>query len=309
MAQQKVRFGLMTDIHQDLMYKASDRLSEFITRMNEEKVDFIIQLGDFCFPIPENKPFLSIWEQFDGPRYHVLGNHDMDKCNKQTIMEYLGMERSYYSFDCGDYHFVVLDPNYFRVDGQYVDYELGNYFQHPDSVGNLTEEQLEWLRQDLAGTDKHTVLFSHQSLEETYVGVNVGIHNSSKLRAILQEANQAAGFRKVIACMNGHNHLDGVKVIDDVYFMHINSISYHYLGPDFDVVRYSEEITAKHRILRKSVPYEEPIYAIVTLEAGLLAIEGKETTFVGPPPIECGHRNANAGHVVSAKISNRQLKF
>ncbi|UKS26972.1 metallophosphoesterase [Paenibacillus sp. HWE-109] len=309
MERNRIRFGLMTDIHQDLMYKASDRLQAFIDHSNKEDLDFIIQLGDFCFPTPENKPFLGIWQQFGGPNYHVLGNHDMDICDKQTIMSYLGMKRNYYSFDCGDYHFIVLDANYFRVDSQYVDYSFGNYSKHADSVSNVTDEQLEWLREDLSQTDKHTILFSHQSLEETHVGTNVGIHNSDKLREILREANQSAGFRKVIACMNGHNHLDGVKVIDDIYFIHMNSISYHYLGPQFNTIRYSEEITEEHPIFRQSVPYEEPIYAIITLEPGLLMIKGKESTYVGPAPNEIGHSNANAGHVVSAKISSRQLKF
>lgn len=309
MEHERIRFGLITDIHQDLMYKASDRLQAFIDECIKEKVDFIIQLGDFCFPLPENKPFLDIWKQFKGPNYHVLGNHDMDKCDKQMMMSFLGMKSNYYSFDCGDYHFVVLDANYFHVDGQYVDYAFSNYSKEGHTVCHVTDEQLEWLRKDLSQTDKPTILFSHQSLEETYVGSNVGIYNSDKLREILREANQIAGFRKVIACMNGHNHLDGAKVIDDIYFLHMNSISYHYLGPQFNTVRYSEEITEKYWILGQSVPYEEPLYAIITLEPGLLTIKGKETTYVGPDPLEIGHNNANAGHVVSAKISSRQLKF
>lgn len=306
---ERIRFGLITDIHHDLMYKASDRLQAFIDESIQENVDFIVQLGDFCFPIPENEPFLGIWKQFHGPNYHVLGNHDMDICDKEIMMSFLGMKSNYYSFDSGGYHFIVLDPNYFLVGDQYMDYAFSNYSKHGKSVGNITDEQLEWLRKDLSQTDKHTILFSHQSLEETYVGSNVGIHNSDKLREILREANQAAGFRKVIACMNGHNHLDGVKVIDDIYFIHMNSISYHYLGSQFNTVRYSEEITAKHPILRQSVPYEEPLYAIITLEPGLLTIKGKESTYVGPDPNEIGHNNANAGHVVSANISSRQLKF
>jgi predicted phosphodiesterase len=79
------RFGVMTDVHFDVIDDAEDRLRHFIDEMNREKVDFIIQLGDFCFPLPENKPFLDIWQQFAGPKYHALGNHDMDRTNKKKI--------------------------------------------------------------------------------------------------------------------------------------------------------------------------------------------------------------------------------
>lgn len=309
MRRDRIRFGIMADIHHDLVYQASDRLQRFIEHATEEQVDFIIQLGDFCHPTPENKPFRDIWERFEGGKYHVLGNHDMDTCDKRTFMNYLGMPNNYYSFDCGEYHFVVLDPNYYSDNGQRIDFSHGNYVPHGDTVGYVPDEQLAWLRADLADTDKIVIVFSHQSMEETYVGSSVGIHNSLEVRGILKEANEAAGFRKVIACMNGHNHLDGAKVIDDIYFLHINSISYFYMGPQFNEVRYSEEITNRYPVFRQSAPYQDPIFAMVTLEPGLLTIKGRASDFVGKPPVESGFSNANAGHVVSAIISDRKLKF
>ncbi|ULL16930.1 hypothetical protein DVH26_22300 [Paenibacillus sp. H1-7] len=309
MGNDKIKFGVMADIHQDFMYRAEERLQQFIDRMNEENVDFIIQLGDFCFPYPQNKPFVAQWERFTGPKYHVLGNHDMDKCDKKTIMEYLGMERNYYSFDSGDYHFVVLDANYLLLEGSCVDYEHGNYHKHPDAISNLTEEQLEWLREDLAATNKTTILFSHQNLESPYNDFNYGIKNSDKLRAILREANEQAGFRKVIACLNGHNHLDGVKVIDDIYFIHINSMSYFYMGKDYAATRYSDEVMKAYPLLANTAPYEDALYAIVTLEPGKISIEGRESGYVGPDPVACGHRNHAGGHVVTARISDRKLLY
>lgn len=304
-----VRFGIMADVHQDFMYKAEDRLRTFIEHMNRERVDFIIQLGDFCYPLPENRSFVNTWEQFEGPRYHVLGNHDMDKCSKRTIMDFIGMERCYYSFDSGDYHFVVLDGNNLFLEGRYIDYEFCNYHRHPEANNYLTPEQLEWLRGDLAATDKTTVIFSHQNLESSYTDVNYGVHNSEDFRSIVKESNRAAGFNKVIACMNGHNHLDGVKVIDDLYFIHINSMSYFWMGKPYQHTVYSEEISEQHPILTMCAPYEEPLYAIVTLEDGRIKIEGRETGFVSAAPLECGHSNSYGGHIVTARIADRVLKY
>lgn len=309
MSGSKITFGVMADIHQDFMYRAEDRLEEFIERMNKEKVDFIIQLGDFCFPTEENRSFVSLWEKFEGPRYHVLGNHDMDRCDKRTIMDYLGMENSYYSFDNGDYHFVVLDACYLWMDGEYIDYSHGNYHRYPQAINNLTPEQLAWLREDLAATDKITILFSHQNLESPFNDFNYGLRNSSELREVIREANRKAGFRKVIACMNGHNHLDGVKVIDDLYYVHINSMSYFYMGKEYETVRYSREVSDAYPLLPRTAPYRDPLYAIMTLEPGQLTIQGRESEFVGLTPLECGHRNHYGGHEISARISDRLLKY
>lgn len=305
MARNIIRFGVMSDVHHDLMPNAQLRVQEFINRMNAEKVDFIIQLGDFCFPIPENGSFLAAWEQFTGPKFHVLGNHDMDRNDKKSMTDYLGMPGSYYSFDHGDYHFVVLDTNHIRNDDTYMDYEHGNYFHYPGNIDHITPEQLEWLRDDLEKTNRHTLLFSHQCLDDS----ELGIKNGQALREVLHQANKSAGYRKVIACLNGHDHLDGVSVIDDIYYIHINSMSYYYMGESFNVIRYSDEITSKYPILRNSAPYQDALYAIISLEPGLLTIEGVESSFVGPSPLDCGHVNSAGGHTVTARVSNRKLKY
>jgi predicted phosphodiesterase len=289
-----IRFGVMTDVHSDVVEDAEDRLRQFINEMNREQVDFIIQLGDFCFPIQENKPFLDIWQKFAGPKYHVLGNHDMDRTNKQAALDFLGIPSSFYSFDSGDFHFVVLDGNFLNLDGVYVDYDTKNYLKLPENCNNLSPEQLEWLAEDLAQTSKPTVIFCHQNLESPYNDHNFGVHNSDAFRDVLRSANNTAGFRKVIACMNGHNHMDGVKVIDDIYFIHINSMSYYFMGRQFTP---------------KRAMYKEPLYATVTLENGTLEMKGKSTKFDGPDPLEVGHPNYIGGHVVASKISNRRLKF
>ena len=62
-------------------------MEKFIAFSQQEKTDFNIQLGDFCFPKKENKGFLDIWNTYKGPKYHVLGNHDMDTSSKQETIE------------------------------------------------------------------------------------------------------------------------------------------------------------------------------------------------------------------------------
>lgn len=304
-APNELRFGLCTDIHNDIAHDGRERLAAFIGRMNEEQVDFIVQMGDFCHPIPDNENFLAIWHRFKGPKYHVLGNHDMDSCDKRTVMDFIGMERNYYAFDHGDFHFVVLDANFIKHDGQFLDYEHGNYFRYRDEIPYVTDEQLEWLREDLMSTDKRTIIFSHQSLENQWDG----ILNRDQLHSILVSANKEAGYSKVMACLNGHNHLDAVTTIDGISYIEINSMSYQWLGSGYECIRYSEEVDNQYPTLKYTVPYKDPLYAIVTLKQGELSVEGVHSEFVGPSPLELGHCNMESGHEITPVISSRRLTF
>ncbi|HRN58208.1 MAG TPA: metallophosphoesterase, partial [Agriterribacter sp.] len=89
--------------------------------------DFIVQCGDFCRP-QQSEGIMAEWNRFKGPKYHVLGNHDMDVCNKETIMELWGMTQPYYSYDFGGYHFVVMDRNFLKKeDNSLVHYDNSNW--------------------------------------------------------------------------------------------------------------------------------------------------------------------------------------
>ena len=207
-----VRFAICADVHQDIIHDAPDRMRTFIEEAKSENVDFIIQLGDFCYPKEENKPFLSVWNSFPGKKYHTLGNHDEDRSTKQEAMAFWGMEKSYYSFDQGAFHFIVLDPNFFVDEGRFMEYEKANYFAHKETRATIPPDQIEWLKNDLSQTDKLVVVFSHQCLE-----AKRGVNNQLEVRKILEEAN--ASKKKVIACFSGHNHLDQHTEVNGIHYI------------------------------------------------------------------------------------------
>ena len=151
----KVKFGVFTDLHVDIMHDTKARLQVFLDTCREENVDFIIQLGDFCYPDdnrkvvckPEHMPvnianavklptyadkpaIMDMYNNFEKPSYHVLGNHDCDMCSKAEQLQFMNAKNgSYYSFDQGGFHFVVLDTNYVKTDdGEFFAYENANYF-------------------------------------------------------------------------------------------------------------------------------------------------------------------------------------
>lgn len=258
------------------MHDADLRLKAFVDHMSRENVDFIVQLGDFCVPKAANEGFLRLWNAFSGPRYHVLGNHDTDGgFQREETAEWWGMDGRFYAFDRGGVHFVVLDGNDRPAD------HAGGYPRF------IADDQLAWLRRDLTMTSLPTVVFVHQSVERETKG---GIQNGAEVRKILEEANRAEGRRKVVACFSGHHHRDYVRRINDILYPQINSASYHWVGSTYQKVRYSAEIDAEFPLIRNTVPYRDPLFALVTIDAarGFLKIDGQRSEFVGPAPWDLG---------------------
>jgi len=225
------RFGIVTDCHYadtdtlgTRFYRESlDKLTECVTLMNAERVDFLIELGDIK---DQNRPpveqrtlsYLQIAEKvlqgFDGPTYHVLGNHDMDSISKIQFLrrvENTNIEfgRGYYSFDLNGLRCIVLDANY-KADG--TDYDHGN-FDWTDA--NIPSEELDWLREDLAAAPGCVIVFIHQLLDG--VG-SVYVNNAADVRQILQ----ASG--KVLAVFQGHHHSGSYSNIAGIHYYTLKAL-------------------------------------------------------------------------------------
>jgi len=298
---ENVRFAICADVHQDIIHDAPRRIRTFVEEANNANVDFIIQLGDFCFPIEENKPFIEEWNNFPGHKCHVLGNHDMDVCSKQEVMVFWGMKQAYYSFDQGAFHFIVLDPNYFVEEGRFIDYEGGNYFAHTKTRATIPPTQLEWLKKDILQTDKLVVIFAHQNMEG-----NSGVNNQLEIRKLFEEANVSK--TKVIACFSGHDHDDQHTEINGIHYIRINSMSYEWVGSKYQYKeRFTEEIDKYRPALKYTLPYEKPVFAIVEIDPdGLLTVKGKQGAYVLPGPDDL---NVKVDYQLSPSISDRSLNY
>jgi hypothetical protein len=160
---------------------------------------FVIELGDFSdnpsdSALPQDKKsaaalaFLKNAESkfalFNGPRYHVFGNHDTDQLSKEQVLSVLSNTgiaagKSWYSFDQAGVHCVVIDAS-FKTDG--TSYAVSNYSWDNTKV---PAEEIEWLKADLAATKLPTIVFTHQMLnsQEQIEAGSIRIM-SSKTRAI-----------------------------------------------------------------------------------------------------------------------------
>lgn len=110
----KIKFAVFTDLHYDHIPDSDRRLQGFINKIKRTDIDFVIELGDFCYPIEENRIILKELEKLGLPCYYVIGNHDSDAFTREQVMCFLGMKNSYYSFVKGNIKFIVLDTCYIR---------------------------------------------------------------------------------------------------------------------------------------------------------------------------------------------------
>jgi len=299
--------GVIVDLHHDVMHDGTQRLTTFLEACAIRKPNFIIQLGDFCHPLYRNRSLLDLWQQFSGKRYHVLGNHDMDVASKKETMDWLGMQHNYYSFDFYPYHFVVLDANYLYQNGQFTDYEKANFYRDDQYKTFIHPDQIDWLAADLSATTLPTIIFSHQSL----VHERWGVKNRMHIQHILEAENRSAGYPKVLACVNGHNHLDFHRVLNGIHYIDINSASYFWLGESYTyTTQHPKAIHARYPYLKYVASYQAPLFTFLTLGAnGTIQIEGRQTTWVGLSPQERGLPTKVLGSRPSPTITARTLSY
>jgi len=301
-SKEQLTFGLVTDVHKDLMPDADERLEKFISEAIDRNVDFIIQLGDFCMAEAKNSDFLKIWETYKGPKYHVLGNHDMDRHSKAEMLDFWEMPKTYYSYDFKGIHFIILDANFLYQDGMYTDYDKANFYVDSELRTYIDDAQIEWFKSDLESTQLPTIVCSHQSLWHYQWGVK----NRLTIQRIL-EANK----KKVICCLNGHNHIDFHHHQNGIDYLEINSMSYQWMSDKYrNMDRYPKETYEEYKWLPNIAPYKDPLYAFATVELkGNLKIEGVKSQWISPSPIEMGMPKGMLGMEYTPEISDYDLRF
>ena len=299
-----VRFAIASDFHAPDIPDGEHRVATFIKTANDEKVDFIIELGDFCRLDSASQVYRDLWNSFPGSKYHVIGNHDMDRYTFEEYTQGMNMPARYYSFDQGDFHFIVLDGNNLFDGKKYTHYARANYYVDAKKRAHIDPEQMDWLKKDLAATNKRCILFSHQSIEEA-------LNNGAEVRKILEAENQRAGFKKVVMAFGGHNHSNYSKEINGITYVQINSASYVWIGePTQTEKRYSKEINDRFGgILKYSMTYTEPLYAIVTLNSKGATLKGTDAEFVPPTPKDLNMNDSVGVFPLVSNIKDLKVKF
>jgi len=226
-----VRLGIVADTHvhdtnspgeEKVMVNYAERLTAFVEAMNAAGADAVIQLGDlvngnFVFGGTIGDPAriggllaeaVTLLAAFDGPVYHVAGNHDFYDLSLPEYIEIVGIEKTVYSFDIGGFHIVILDAEY-NPDGSHYDHVSLRV------KGQIPSEQLDWLRHDLAATALPTIVCVHQPLDSDFEVLAGGppIANHLEVRRILADSGV------VVAVFQGHDHENRYARIDGIHYV------------------------------------------------------------------------------------------
>ena len=217
-----ISFGLVTDVHYaDADARGSRHYRDSITKLrqavdtfNRRKLRLVIELGDLIDAGPSKADELAylraidkVYQKFQGDRHYVLGNHCLRALAKDEFLAACGarVRKSFYSFDHGRFHFVVLDGN-FKRDGS--PYAAGN-FSWTDTWIHAPQQQ--WLAEDLQqAAGKKALVFVHQNLHDESNAH--GVKNAPEVRRILETAGNVA------AVFQGHMHSGGFTTINGIHY-------------------------------------------------------------------------------------------
>ena len=218
-AKRSVRFGVVTDAHYSTRAKWDDRhyadslakMRQAVDAFNACGLDFAIELGDLkdMGVKPDRTEALGFLDaieaefaRFSGPRYHVLGNHDMDCISKEDFLAHTenygaAKGKRHYSFEVGGVKFVVLDACFNK---DMTPYRCGNF----DWTKALVPEgELAWFDGELKAATTPVVVFCHQLLDGFSARKGLGgifVGNWKRVVEIMEKSGN------VLASIQGHHH-------------------------------------------------------------------------------------------------------
>lgn len=223
-----MKFAILTDIHlgPEEYYKGILRkinknvkkyLDNIIVKINNTKPEFLIILGDLIQD--ENYEndrknlnyIIKALSKVNCPVYYIAGNHDLKNISEDELAKLFNQKKLYYSFESGEYHFIVLFSKRFKDKIQFY----------------ISDKQKEWLEKDLNKTRKKCVIFNHYGLADQDLTGNPWfegkpekslIMNREEIRNILDKS------KKVIAVFNSHLHWNKKDIHNEILYFTIQSL-------------------------------------------------------------------------------------
>lgn len=196
--------------------KSIGKLGAAVDHFNERNLEFCVHLGDLIDR--EWRSFEEIKRPLATSRqrwHHLLGNHDFDVLDamKAKVIEPLGMERRYRSFEHRGVSFVILDTNdvstYAHAAGtpEHKDaaaelkrLETAKVRQAKSWNGGIGAKQLAWFEQvctEARAAGRKVIVFAHHPIAPD------NEHNLWNAPAVLDLIGRQPA---VVAWINGHNH-------------------------------------------------------------------------------------------------------
>jgi len=224
-----MRFALVSDVHfgpnayhegklRKLTHRAPELLGAVVEQLNrEERPELLINLGDAIedksrdADLEEYERFVAVLRGAQARLLHVAGNHDQVNLSDQdlrTLWQHDG--ELHYSRDFGGVHFAVLRT-----------------VEQKDVAIHVPEEQVAWLRADLAACKAPAIVLMHHPASDMRLEGSRWFEKAPHIcriagRKALRQVIEESG--KVVAVFNGHVHWNHLDVIAGIPYVTLQSM-------------------------------------------------------------------------------------
>jgi hypothetical protein len=212
--QQALRFVIVADVHMgmNMNTRPGEEARELLERLiemtdSEISPDLLVDLGDRVnnknhdHDLENATRFSSIMKKLRVQSSYVLGNHDVHFLSKDENSSILNKPLVPRVDILKGYKLIYLDTSQPAIDG------IG---------GNLSDEQLDWLEEQLTEDDLPKIVFGHHPIDDQALEGNphfvpfphlAFIRNKKAIQEILQNGSN------VVSYINGHVHWLSVNYV------------------------------------------------------------------------------------------------
>ena len=210
------------------------KINEAIGTLNEEKLEFVVTLGDIIDRNWESfGDILPIYDKLAHPHFFVLGNHDYAVADDylRSVVRNMGMEKAYYDFTGGGYRFLVIDGNDVSTFApppgdprrEIAEEMLAKLTEAgaPNAQswnGSLSDEQFAWMETKIAEAKtagEKVIVLGH------YPVYPLNEHNMWDSERIVELITSSDN---VVAYFNGHNHMGNYGAIGNKHFVNFKGM-------------------------------------------------------------------------------------
>ena len=225
MAREHITLAVVTDIHNGPRqfkkpgHTALAALREFVAGLGTAGTDLVVEMGDRINDVDYDSDRLHLGEvaevfrAWDGPLYHLIGNHDVFNMDRTEIAEVLGRAVDNIAVSFKGWRLIFWQPSVV----------MSERWTYP-----VDQADLDWLDTALTEADGPAVIFTHIPLHgEAMTGNPYFENRPTEAQYEGAEALRAklVGNSKVVLCVSGHAHLNDLRVIDGLPFVTVQSLT------------------------------------------------------------------------------------
>lgn len=221
-----MKIAIISDIHHGPQshtkapgWDALGVMRDFIWHAGEQHADLLLDLGDRISDTARDMDrqvtaeVAEVFRSFHGPRYHLLGNHDVSNLSIEDSEEILGQSMQSRVIDLGELRLIIWQPG--------VTIGMGSGF--PAAAGDLP-----WLVAALEADERPAVIATHVPLSgqaqtgNYYFEANpqyATYPDHAAVRAAVEATGRAAMW------LSGHVHWNTVTNVRGIQHITVQSVS------------------------------------------------------------------------------------